>query len=173
MKRSTPIRTYSDVVDATIFSIDVSVAKARNVVFFSGQNRLHEDLPQVPMGMAVTNRTISFAAQPFYPAGIDGTAQGPFFPLYVNDVVTPCRQGGQAPNLNQSGSVFFPGSMPLYKIGELVGGFGVSGDGVEQDDLVAAAGATRLASPAIGADQIVVRGVRLPFLKFPRNPFDR
>jgi len=69
--------------------------------------------------------------------------------------------------------VFFPGSMPLYKIGELVGGLGVSGDGVEQDDLVAAAGATGLASPAIGADQIVVRGVRLPFLKFPRNPFDR
>ena len=160
--------------DATIFSIDVSVAKARNVVFFSGHDRLPEDLPEVPIGTAVTNRTIGFGAQPLYPPGIDGTAPGPFFQLYVNDVATPCRQGSQTPNLNQSGVVFFPGSMPLYKNGELVGGLGISGDGVEQDDLVAAAGATGLAPPtAIRADEILVRGVRLPFLKFPRNPFVR
>ena len=106
--------------------------------------------------------------------GIDGTAPGPFFPLYVDDVATPCRQGSQPPNLSQNGIVFFPGSMPLYKSGALVGGLGVSGDGVEQDDLVAAAGATGLAPPtAIRADEIVVRGARLPFLKFPRNPFVR
>jgi uncharacterized protein GlcG (DUF336 family) len=30
----------------------------------------------------------------------------------------------------------FPGSVPLYKNGVLVGGIGVSGDGVDQDDLV-------------------------------------
>lgn len=158
--------------DTTVFSIDVAVAKARNVVFFSGQDRRPDDLPEVPIGTAVTNRTIGFGAQPLYPPGIDGTAPGPFFPLYLNDVATPCRQGSQPPNLNHSGIVFFPGSMPLYKNGALVGGLGVSGDGVEQDDLVAAAGATGLAPPpAIRADQIVVRSVRLPFLKFPRNPF--
>jgi uncharacterized protein GlcG (DUF336 family) len=158
--------------DATIFSIDVSVAKARNVVFFSGAQRLPDDLPEVPSGTAVTNRTIGFGAQPLYPAGIDGSSPGPFFQLYANDVKAPCRQGSQAPDLNQSGIVFFPGSMPLYKAGVLVGGLGVSGDGVEQDDLVAAAGATGLAPPlAIRADEILVRDVRLPFLKFPRNPF--
>jgi uncharacterized protein GlcG (DUF336 family) len=158
--------------DATIFSIDVAVAKARNVVFFSGPDRLPSDLPEVPMGTAVTNRTISFGAQPLYPPGIDGTAPGPFFPLYVNDVATPCRQGSQPPNLNQSGIVFFPGSTPLYKNGRMVGGLGVSGDGVEQDDLVTAGGATGFAPPpAIRADQVFVRGIRLPFLKFPRDPF--
>jgi uncharacterized protein GlcG (DUF336 family) len=158
--------------DATIFSIDVAVAKARNVVFFSGPDRLPSDLPDVPMATAVTNRTISFGAQPLYPPGIDGTAAGPFFPLYVNDVATPCRQGSQAPNLNQSGIVFFPGSTPLYKNGKMVGGLGVSGDGVEQDDLVTAGGATGFAPPLeIRADQIFVRDVRLPFLKFPRDPF--
>jgi hypothetical protein len=69
--------------------------------------------------------------------------------------------------------VFFPGSVPLYKGGQLVGGIGVSGDGVDQDDIVAAAGATGFAPPiAIRADQIILDGARLPFLKFPRNPLD-
>ncbi|MBI3781534.1 MAG: heme-binding protein [candidate division NC10 bacterium] len=160
--------------DATIFSIDVSVAKARNVVYFSSSARTPDDLPGVPLGTAVTNRTISFGAQPLYPPGIDGTSPGPFFPLFANDVARPCRQGGQTPNLNQSGVVFFPGSMPLYKNGKLVGGLGVSGDGVEQDDLVSAAGATGFAPPLeIRADRVFIRDVRLPLLKFPRNPLAR
>jgi heme-degrading protein len=69
--------------------------------------------------------------------------------------------------------VFFPGSLPLYKGGRLVGGLGISGDGVEQDDLVAAGGATGFVpAEAIRADQLVLGGARLPFLKFPRNPFE-
>jgi uncharacterized protein GlcG (DUF336 family) len=159
--------------DATIFSIDVAVAKARNVTFLTGPTRAPSDLPGVPIGTAVTNRTISFGAQPLYPPGIDGTSPGGFFPLYVNDVAAACHQGSQPPNPNQNGIVFFPGSVPLYKNGQLVGGLGVSGDGVEQDDLVSAAGATGFAPPtAIRADQIILDGARLPFLKFPRNPFD-
>ena len=158
--------------DATIFSIDVAATKARNAVYFSSFARVLGDLPGVPLGTAVTARTISFGAQPFYPPGIDGTAAGPFFQLFLNDVATPCRQGSQPPDANrQSGIVFFPGSMPLYLNGQLVGGLGVSGDGVEQDDLVTAAGATGFAPPEeIRADQIVIRAARLPFLKFPRNP---
>ncbi len=35
----------------------------------------------------------------------------------------------------------FPGGLPLYKDGQLVGGIGVSGDGVDQDENVAFAGA--------------------------------
>ena len=68
---------------------------------------------------------------------------------------------------------FFPGSLPLYKNGVLVGGLGVSGDGVDQDDFVTSAGATGFAAPTnIQADQIIDQGVRLPYLKFPRNPTD-
>ena len=40
------------------------------------------DLPGVPPGTAVTNRTVGFGAQPLFPSGIDGTAPGPFFQLY-------------------------------------------------------------------------------------------
>ena len=159
--------------DATVFSIDVAVAKSRNVIFFSGPNRTANDLPGVPMGTAVTNRTIGFGGQPIYPPGIDGTAPGPFFALYQFDTLNPCSQGSQAANPNQNGIVFFPGALPLYENGVLVGGLGVSGDGVDQDDFVTSAGAAGFEAPTnIRADQIVDQGVRLPYLKFPQNPTD-
>jgi len=158
--------------DATIFSIDVAVGKSRNVIFFSGPNRLASDLPGVPMGTAVTNRTIGFGGQPIYPPGIDGTAPGPFFPLYEFDTLNPCTQGSDTSNPQyQNGIVFFPGSLPLYKNGVLVGGLGVSGDGVDQDDFVTSAGGALFPAPTnIRADQIIDQGVRLPYLKFPQNP---
>ena len=162
--------------DATIFSIDVAATKARNVIYFSGSTRQSADLNDVPIGTAVTNRTIGFGAQPFFPSGIDGTPPGPFFNLYTMDVAHACTQGFQVPSAawpmaNQSGIVFFPGSEPLYKNGVLAGGLGVSGDGVDQDDFVTAGGAAGFEPAAsIRADQIVINGVRLPYLKFPRNP---
>jgi uncharacterized protein GlcG (DUF336 family) len=159
--------------DGTVFSIDVAVAKARNVIFFSGANRTANDLPGVPMGTAVTNRTIGFGGQPIYPPGIDGSGPGPFFQLYQIDTLNPCTQGSQVANPNQNGIVFFPGSLPLYKNGVLVGGLGVSGDGVDQDDFVTSAGAAGFDAPTnIQADQIIDESVRLPYLKFPRNPTD-
>jgi uncharacterized protein GlcG (DUF336 family) len=162
--------------DSTVFSIDVAASKARNVIYFSGLTRQAMDLNQVPMGTAVTNRTIGFGAQPFFPSGIDASPAGPFFNLYMQDVGNPCTQGFQVPSaawpkFNQSGIVFFPGSEPLYLNSLLVGGLGVSGDGVDQDDYVTAGGAAGFEAPtAIRADQIVINGVRLPYLKFPRNP---
>jgi uncharacterized protein GlcG (DUF336 family) len=157
--------------DATVFSIDVAVAKSRNVIFFSGPNRTAADLPGVPMGTAITNRTIGFGAQPIYPPGVDGSSPGPFFSLYQFDTLHPCTQGSQPANPNQNGIVLFPGALPLYKNSVLVGGLGVSGDGVDQDDFVTAAGAAGFEAPAhIEADQIIDQGVRLPYLKFPQNP---
>jgi uncharacterized protein GlcG (DUF336 family) len=161
--------------DSTVFSIDVAATKARNMVYFNGGSRLAADLNGVPAGTAVTNRTISFGAQPLFPAGIDGTAAGPFFNLYTMDAGNPCTQGfaGGAPDDNKSGVVFFPGSAGLYRSGLLVGGLGVSGDGVDQDDFVTSAGTKGFeAPPGIRADQVVVDGVRLPYFKFPRNPTD-
>jgi uncharacterized protein GlcG (DUF336 family) len=159
--------------DATVFSIDVAATKARNMVYFNGNQRTDEDLSQVPLGMAVTNRTISFGAQPFFPPGIDDSNAGPFFPLFMNDVIKPCSQGldGGLSSGNNSGIVFFPGSTGLYRNGTLVGGLGVSGDGVDQDDYVTSGGAAGFQAPAnIRADQIMIRSVRLPYFKFPRNP---
>jgi uncharacterized protein GlcG (DUF336 family) len=161
--------------DSTVFSIDVAASKARNMVYFNGSARTATDLNQVPMGTALTNRTISFGAQPFFPPGIDGSAAGPFFNIYLQDLANPCTQGMQAgpPNVNKSGIVFFPGSAGLYRNGTLVGGLGVSGDGVDQDDYVTSGGTKGFEAPAnLRADQISIGGVRLPYFKFPRNPTD-
>lgn len=156
--------------DATMFSVDVAVAKSRNVIYFS---QAPQELAPLPQGTAVTNRTIGFAAQPFFPSGIDGTQPGPFFNLYQYDLANPCTQGHQTANSYQNGVVFFPGAAPLYHGSQLVGGLGVSGDGVDQDDFVAAAGANGFAAPqSIRADNYTVRGVPMPYQKFPRDPED-
>ena len=79
------------------------------------------------------------------------------------------------PLANQNGIVFFPGSTPLYLNEDpnaLIGGFGVSGDGVDQDDVVTVAGQQGFAPPAsIRVDQYILDGVRLPFQQFNRSPF--
>jgi uncharacterized protein GlcG (DUF336 family) len=157
--------------DSTIFSVDVAITKSRNVVYFSGPSRDPQDLPGVPQGTAVTNRTIGFGAQIYFPSGIWNTQPGPFYNMYLADLAMPCTQAHQPPNANQSGIVFFPGSAPLYRNGQRVGGLGISGDGVDQDDFVTSGGAQDYDAPAaIRADQIVIRGVRLPYWTFPRNP---
>jgi uncharacterized protein GlcG (DUF336 family) len=157
--------------DATVFSADVAVAKARNVVYFSGNSRLESDLPGLPIGVAVTNRSIGFGSQPFFPSGILDSDPGPFRALFEFDRDHPCTQGAQPANANQNGIVFFPGSAPLYRNGALVAGLGVSGDGVEQDDYVTAAGAQGFEAPAhLRSDNFFVRDVRIPYWKFPRNP---
>ncbi|HYL83997.1 MAG TPA: heme-binding protein [Candidatus Angelobacter sp.] len=159
--------------DSTVFSIDVAATKARNMVYFNSSSRTAADLNGVPMGTAVTNRTIGFGAQPLYPPGIDGSSAGPFFNLFTMDLANPCTQGFQAgaANANKSGIVFFPGSAALYRNGTLVGGLGVSGDGVDQDDYVTNGGTAGFEAPSnIRADQIMDQGVRLPYFKFPRNP---
>jgi len=84
--------------------------------------------------------------------------------------------GGGATNVTglQNGMQIFPGSIPLYKNGVLVGGVGVSGDGIEQDDFVAFTGGQNFQSFGPGvkrADSVVINGIRLPYVKFPRSPF--
>jgi hypothetical protein len=72
---------------------------------------------------------------------------------------------------NQNGVVFFPGSTALYKSGMLAGGLGVSGDGVDQDDVVTVGAQFGFDPPAeLRSDMIRFRDVRLPFAKFLRNP---
>ncbi len=153
---------------ATMFSWDVAVQKARTAVFFSATNR------------AYSTRTVGFLAQSFFPPGISGTEPGLFFgmqerfsmfqgvnPVDGADVTnTPAID----PNL-PNGITIFPGGFPLYRNGVLIGAIGVSGDGVDQDDLIAASGTANFLAPtAIRADQFFYRDTRLPYAKFPRNP---
>ena len=148
--------------------------------------------PPAGKGWAITARTISFAGQPLFPPGIDLGEQleeqdsepqhGPWFDLYVFDSKNACTEGpgasrgGNRAFLNQSGIVWFPGSVPLYRGDRVIGGLGVSGDGVEQDDYVSLLGSDGFHPPdALRVDNSVMtdakgRHVRLPYLKLPRNP---
>lgn len=92
-----------------------------------------------------------------------------------------------APGQNrlQNGIQIFPGSVPLYRGSQLVGAVGVSGDGIDQDDMVSFLGAhnggARVgtignAPPAIRADRVVVtladgKTVRLRYVGCPFAPF--
>ena len=144
---------------------------------------------QLNGSVAFSDRAIGFLHRPLFPDGINNTAAGPFSTqlsewspfnvgLQLNLIKTNliATLGGAAvpcstiPNL-PNGLQIFAGSVPLYKNGVLVGAVGISGDGIDQDDLVSAAGGNGFSpAPAIRADQIFVRSVRLPFLKFPRSP---
>ena len=74
------------------------------------------------------------------------------------------------PNLT-NGITIFPGGFPLYRNGVLIGAIGISGDGVDQDDIIGASGTRDFLPPnGIRADQFGYRGARLPYAKFPRNP---
>ncbi len=165
--------TFCTSPDATRFSWDIAVQKARTCVFVSATNR------------AYSARTVNFLSQSTYPPGIDGTQPGIFFTLQERfSIVTPTSilatnpVNGAAfftstnvnPNL-PNGMTIFPGGFPLYRNGVLVGAIAVSGDGVDQDDLISASGASLFLAPVpIRADQMQYRGALLPFAKFPRNP---
>jgi uncharacterized protein GlcG (DUF336 family) len=57
----------------------------------------------------------------------------------ATNLIMTVAQGTEEPGL-----IEFPGGIPLYKEGHLVGAIGVSGDGVEPDENVAEAGAVEL-----------------------------
>ncbi|MCS7079343.1 MAG: heme-binding protein [Chloracidobacterium sp.] len=88
---------------------------------------------------------------------------------YVNPGSVPVIR--RPPNNIRNGLQIFAGAVPLYKNGVLVGAIGISGDGIDQDDIIASFGSAGFESPAnIRSDQLIVRGVRLAFVKFPANP---
>ncbi len=85
-----------------------------------------------------------------------------------------------------NGLQIFPGSVPIYRGNALIGAIGISGDGIDQDDMIGflglSNGAARIASGignapiAARADQIVVAlpnspGVRLRYVSCPFAPF--
>ena len=151
--------------------------------------------------IAFSDRGVGFVHRPLFPDGINNTDAGPFstqladwspfnnglqLDLARTAILTmpACRTAAykrrallppcpctMVPEL-KNGLQIFAGGIPLYRGSTLVGAIGVSGDGIDQDDLIAAAGANAFAPPeAIRSDHFFVRNVRLPFLKFPPRPF--
>ena len=174
---------------AAFFSSANAATALRAAGFGAYVDRAAADGLQFNGAFAFSDRAIGFLHRPFFPDGIDNTAPGPFStaigswsPFNVGlqlDLVRanflaslsgPVAGCTSIPAL-ANGIQIFAGSVPLYKNGVLVGAIGVSGDGIDQDDLIAAAGANGFSPPVgIRSDQVFVRGVRLPFLKFPRSP---
>jgi uncharacterized protein GlcG (DUF336 family) len=150
--------------DATIFSWDVAVQKARTAYFFSNDD------------LAESTRTVGFLAQRYYPPGIDGNPPGPFFGVQEALLIDAFLKGLNAPHASANPYLpnqitIFPGGFPLYRKGVLIGAIGVSGDGVDQDDIVAASGCVNFLPPSnIRADNFLYQGARLPYAKFPRDP---
>jgi len=174
---------------AAFFSNSSAGALLGSAGFGAYVNRAAADGLQLDGTVAFTDRAVGFLHRPFFPDGINNTAAGPFSteigewsPFNVGlqlDLIktnllaaigganVPCTTIPSLPN----GIQIFPGSLPLYKNGVLVGAIGISGDGVDQDDIISAGGGNGFSpAPAMRSDQVFVRSVRLPFLKFPRSP---
>ena len=155
---------------------------------------------------AFADRSGGNLSRPFYPDGLPNTEHGPFSKPFArwspfsdglqldlvlnqvvnhlffvlgavaNDVPKNCTSIGRLPN----GIQIFPGSVPIYRGNTLVGGIGVSGDGVDQDDMISflglhnagqILGSINNAPPEIRADQLTPKGVRLRFINCPQSPF--
>ena len=158
---------------------------------------------------AVTNRAVGNLARPFFPDGEVSRPPGPFSrpiaqfspfstglqsALIIQNLAAllggtessqctylPNTPGGR--NRLANGLQIFPGSTPVYRGNTLVGAVGVSGDGIDQDDMISflgtyngglRVGGIGLPPMAIRTDQIVVpvgAGVRLRFVGCPFAPF--
>ena len=102
-----------------------------------------------------------------------------------NDTGATCTaftaDGGTQITRISNGFQIFPGSVPIYRNGTVIGGIGVSGDGIDQDDMVSFLGLhdaglilnTGLgnAAPAKRADQLRAPGGFLRYVNCPFKPF--
>lgn len=158
---------------------------------------------------AFTDRANGNLSRPYFPDGEIGRPQGPFSrPIaQFNPFSTGLQSALILSNLGQhlafvggnptdtpqictsiprirNGIQIFPGSVPIYRGTTLVGAIGVSGDGIDQDDMVSFLGLNNAAirvggignaPAAIRADNITVdvggSPVRLRYVNCPFAPF--
>ncbi|MBX9663068.1 heme-binding protein [Novosphingobium sp.] len=151
---------------------------------------------------AFSNRAVGLLARPYFPDGEVGRPNGPLslpiasFSPFATGLQTAliartlgadrCTNVPRAPSGQQrlaNGIQIFPGAVPIYRGSTLVGAIGVSGDGIDQDDMIAFLGASNggkkvgsigNAPKAMRSDRIVVKvgvGVRLRYVNCPFAPF--
>jgi uncharacterized protein GlcG (DUF336 family) len=159
---------------------------------------------------AFSDRAGGNLARPYFPDGEVGRPQGPlsrpiaqFNPFstglqsalivanlgaHLNFVtgasITDTPQSCTSISRLSNGIQIFPGSVPVYRGNTLVGAIGVSGDGIDQDDMISFLGLNNAgirvggianAPPAIRADTITVpvggNPVRLRYVNCPFAPF--
>ena len=155
-------------------------------------------------GLAFSARSIGNLARPMFPDGVASTGNGPLSKPYAAwspfsvglqldlsiNAITAAARGSTAvgctglPNLT-NGLQIFPGAFPLYRVNgntaQLVGAVGISGDGVDQDDMIAFLGianASRALGTGLGhaparlrADSMALPGGQLRYVQCPQAPF--
>jgi uncharacterized protein GlcG (DUF336 family) len=156
-------------------------------------------------GTAYSTRAVGNLSRPFFPDGISANGNGPLSKPYAQwspfstglqldltlNAVVAAAGGSNAVgctglNRLQNGLQIFPGGIPIYRtvagVPQLVGAIGVSGDGVDQDDMVAFLGLSRAAGilgtgvgqapAALRADTISLTGGNLRYAQCPQAPFN-
>ncbi len=185
---------------------DVSVAS-----YLAASRAFLGDAAAFTGATAWSTRAIGNLHRPLFPDGIDGTPPGPFstpirqwspfnvgfqldlvYDQFVSGILGDLSRGcasrlphGQAGadgfDALRDGAQIFPGGIPIYRGNRLVGAVGVSGDGVDQDDMVAflglahagadLGGAIGNAPAAMRADELTPQGSRLRYVECPQAPF--
>lgn len=150
--------------------------------------------------VAFADRSIGNLSRPFFPDGLESHGNGPFSRPF--DEWSPFSTGLQLDLVLErlagelcggidfhecspvagagNGIQIFPGSVPVYRGSTLVGGVGVSGDGIDQDDAVAflgvheagvALGTLGNAPKEMRADNLAIDGANLRYVNCPVRPF--
>jgi uncharacterized protein GlcG (DUF336 family) len=100
---------------------------------------------------------------------------GQLLPNLVPGTVLPTLSGGKT--IIANGLQIFSGGFPIYRGNELVGGIGISGDGIQQDSMVAFLGVQNGPSTLANAptvlrvDQLAPQGIHLRYVNCPAAPF--
>ena len=117
---------------------------------------------------------ILFGARPAQGCANIGVAS--LSPLTLSpNLVLPVLSGGKT--LIANGLQIFSGGFPVYRGSELVGGIGISGDGIQQDSMIGFLGVQNGPSTLNNApiqlrvDQLVVQGVHFRYVNCPAAPF--
>jgi len=174
-------------------------AYVRDFRAFLGANALSGEI-------AYGNRSIGNVARPFFPDGNNGNGNGPLsapfdswspfgtglqVDLVANNLVqhvlfvlelSTDDTAAQCAGLSRlaNGLQIFSGGVPIYLDDVLVGGVGVSGDGIDQDDMIAFLGLDRAgrvlgtignARRGMRADRLSPLGVHLRYVQCPFAPF--
>lgn len=174
---------------------------AQPIADYVEQTRALLNVPEIFTGtVAFADRSVGNLSRPFFPDGIDGNANGPLskpfnewspfstglqLDLVFNNLaaklllgveVDGCTKASQTKN----GIQIFPGSVPVYRGSKLIGAVGLSGDGIDQDDMIAFLGLNGAAKEtgtinnapiAIRADRLSVKGSFLRYVNCPVQPF--